>query len=54
LSAAVPEALERGDEAAFRQALEALSPEEQQRVLEAIRYLQEQAESESGEEDSQV
>src|SRR6266567_4174504 len=49
LPAAVREALESGDEAAFRQALEALSPEEQQRVLEAVRYLQEQAERESGE-----
>ncbi len=54
LLAAVREALERGDDAAFRQALEALSPEEQRRVLEAMRYLEEQAESESGEEDSQV
>ncbi len=53
LPAAVREALEGGDEAAFRQALEALSPEEQQRVLEAMRYLQEQAESESGEGDEE-
>jgi hypothetical protein len=53
LPAAVREALERGDEAAFRQALEALSPEEQQGVLEAMRYLEEQAESESGEGDEE-
>ena len=49
LPGVVREALERGDEAAFRQATEALSPEEQQRALEAMRYLEEQAESESGE-----
>ncbi len=54
LPAAVGEALESGDEAALRQAMKMLSPEEQQRVLEAMRYLEEQAESESGEEDSQV
>ena len=53
LPAAVREALERGDEAAFRQALEALSPEEQQRVLEAMRYFQEQAERENGEGDEE-
>ncbi len=53
LPAAVREALERGDEAAFRQALEALSPEEQQRVLEAMRYLQEQAEREGEEGDEE-
>ncbi len=50
---AVREALEQGDEAAFRQAMEVLSPEEQQRVLEAVRYLQEQAESEGGEDDEE-
>ncbi len=49
LPAAVREALEHGDEAALRQALEALSPEEQQWVLEAVRYFQEQGERESGE-----
>jgi len=53
LPVAVREALERGDEAAFRQAMEALSPEEQQRVLEAMKYLQEQAERESGESDEE-
>jgi tetratricopeptide (TPR) repeat protein len=53
LPAAVREALESGDEAAFRQALEALSPEEQQGVLEAMRYLEEQAGSESGEGDEE-
>jgi len=46
LPAAVREAMDSGDEAAFRQAMEALSPEEQQRVLEAMRYLVEQGESE--------
>jgi len=53
LPAAVREALEHGDEAAFRQALEALSPEEQQGVLEAMRYLEEQVERESGEGDEE-
>ncbi len=53
LPAAVREALESGDEAAFRQAMEALSPEEQRRVLEAMKYLQKQAESESGEGDEE-
>ncbi len=53
LPAAVREALERGDDAAFRQALEALSPEEQRGVLEAMRYLEEQVERESGEGDEE-
>ncbi len=53
LPAAVREALESGDEAAFSQALEALSPGEQQRVLEAMRYFQEQAERETGEGDEE-
>ncbi len=53
LPAAVREALESGDEVAFRQALEALSPGEQQRVLEAMRHLQEQAERENGEGDEE-
>jgi hypothetical protein len=44
---AIREALIQGDEAAFEQALEALSPEEQQTVLAAIQYLQEQAGEES-------
>ena len=45
--------MERGDDAAFRQALEALSPEEQRGVLEAMRYLEEQVERESGEGDEE-
>ena len=40
LPAAIREALVQGDEAAFERALEALSPEEQQKVLAAIQYLQ--------------
>ena len=45
----IREAIEHGDEAAFQRAMEALSPEEQQSVLAAIQYLQEQAEEESEE-----
>ena len=47
LPAAIREALEQGDEAKLQQAFEALSAEEQQTVLEALQYLQEQAEEES-------
>ena len=47
LPPAIREALVQGDEAAFERALEALSPEEQQTVLAAIQYLQEQAGEES-------
>ncbi len=47
LPAAFREALAQGDEAAFDRALEGLSPEEQQTVLVAIQYLQEQAGEES-------
>ena len=54
LPAAVREALEQGNEAALRQAMAALAPEEHQRVLEVMRYLQEQAEREGGEGDLQV
>ena len=49
LPPAIREAIERGDEVAFQRAVEALSPEEQQGVLAAIRYLQEQTEEESEE-----
>ncbi len=40
LPPAIREALKQGDEAAFEQALEALPPEEQQKVVDAIQYLQ--------------
>ncbi len=46
LPAPIREALERGDQVAFEQAFQALSPEEQQVVAEAIQYLQEQAQGE--------
>ena len=52
MPAAIREALERGDEAAFEQALQALSPEEQKAVVEAMRLLQvQQEEEEETEED---
>ena len=51
LPAAIREALVQGDEAAFEQELEALSPEEQRKVLAAIQYLQEQAGEENGQEE---
>jgi hypothetical protein len=51
LPTAIREALVQGDEAAFEQALEALSPEEQQTVLAALQYLQSQVEEESGQEE---
>lgn len=43
LLVAIREAMERGDQAAFQQALEALSPEKQQAVVAAIQFLQGQA-----------
>jgi hypothetical protein len=46
LPAAIREAMEQGDQAAFDRALEALSPEEQQAVIEAVQYLQSQREDE--------
>jgi len=46
LPVSIREALERGDQAAFEQAFQALSPEEQQVVAEAIQYLQGQAQGE--------
>jgi tetratricopeptide (TPR) repeat protein len=46
LPVSIREALERGDAAALEQAFQALSPEEQQVVAEAIQYLQEQAQEE--------
>jgi tetratricopeptide (TPR) repeat protein len=42
----IREALEQGDEVAFDKAFEALSPEEQQVVVEAMQYLQAQQEEE--------
>jgi len=49
LPVAIREALERGDEAAFKQAFEGLSDEERQVVVEAMGLLQEWAEEEKGE-----
>jgi hypothetical protein len=46
LPASISKALEQGDEAAFQQAFEALSAEEQQVVVEAMQYLQAQQEEE--------
>ena len=51
LPASISEALEQGDQAAFQQAFEALSPEEQQVVVEAIQYLQAQVGEENGQEE---
>ncbi len=51
LPPALREALAQGDEAAFQQAMEALSPQEQQIVVAAIRYLQAQAGEESEQEE---
>ena len=51
LPAAIQEAMARGDQAAFEQAMGTLAPEEQQFVIAAIRYLQEQTgEASEGEE----
>jgi len=47
LPATLREALSQGDEAAFQQAFEALSPQDQQAVVAAIESLQAQAEEES-------
>ncbi len=44
LPASIRETLEQGNQAAFQQAFEALSPEERQLVLEAMQYLQGQEE----------
>lgn len=46
LPASIREALEQGNQAAFQQAFEALSPEEQQVAVEAMQYLQAQQEEE--------
>jgi tetratricopeptide (TPR) repeat protein len=46
LPESIREALEQGDEVAFDKAFEALSPEEQQVVVEAMEYLQAQQEEE--------
>src|SRR5260370_41472242 len=48
LPVAIREAMEKGDQAAFDKALEALSPEEQQAVIVAVQYLQSQLEDEEG------
>ena len=53
LPAAIREALAKGDQAAFEQALEALPAEEQQAVMEALAFLQARQEEE-GEEESDV
>ncbi|HYT35409.1 MAG TPA: hypothetical protein VEL69_10250, partial [Ktedonobacteraceae bacterium] len=51
LPPAIREAIEHEDEAALQRAMEALPPEEQQSVLAALQYLQEQTEEESEEEE---
>ena len=51
LPESIREALPQGNEAAFQQAFDALSPEEQQAVEEAIQYLQAQTREESGQEE---
>jgi tetratricopeptide (TPR) repeat protein len=51
LPASIREALAQSDEAAFQQAFEALSPEEQQVVVDAMQYLQEQEKEEGDDED---
>jgi hypothetical protein len=48
LPVAIREAMEKGDQEAFQQAFEALSPEEQQAVMEAIQFLQSQQKGEEG------
>ncbi len=53
LPVTIREALEQGDEAAFQQAFEALSPEEQQVVVEAMQYLQDQEEEEEGDDEDE-
>ena len=51
LPVSIREAIAQGDEAAFKRALEALSPQEQQVVVEAMQYLQAQTREESGQEE---
>jgi hypothetical protein len=53
LPVTIREVLEQGDEAAFQQAFEALSREEQQVVAEAMQYLQGQQEEEGEDEDEE-
>ncbi len=53
LPASIREALEQGNQVAFQQAFEALSPEEQQVVAEAMQYLQDQEEEEGDDEDEE-
>jgi tetratricopeptide (TPR) repeat protein len=48
LPVTIREALAQGDEAAFQQAFEALSSEDQQLVVEAMQYLQNQEEEDEG------
>jgi tetratricopeptide (TPR) repeat protein len=50
----IREALEQGDEVAFDKAFEALSPEEQQVVVEAMQYLQAQQDEEVDDEDEEL
>src|SRR5689334_17013162 len=45
--------MEQGNQAAFQQAFEALSPEEQQVVVEAMQYLQGQQEEEEGDDEDE-
>jgi len=51
LPVTIRDAFEQGNQAAFQQAFDALSPEEQQAVEEAIQYLQAQTREESGQEE---
>src|SRR6266700_1286873 len=53
LPASIREALEQGNQDAFQKAFEALSPEEQQVVAEAMQYLQDQEEEEVDDEDEE-
>jgi hypothetical protein len=53
LPATISKALEQGDEAAFQEAFEALSAEEQQVVVEAMQYLQDQEEEEGDDEEEE-
>ncbi len=53
LPVTIREALEQGNQAAFQQAFEALSAEEQQVVVEAMRYLQGQEEEEEGDDEDE-
>ncbi len=50
LPVSIREAIAQGNEAAFKRALEALSPEEQRVVAEAMQYLQAQVGEEDGQE----